>query len=159
MINDFQMTTGISYTVIAPENRHPYACVWHRNEVDTHRNFMLTKMKEGVKKSEFSSCGILLYDGEKDKWFPIFTSSYKKNMTVQERSRDLLLACREATKVYADEIELKHYLFELAVRMIAEQEQSLRKIGLPEEYIKKVILRTQLEREECFANQKVLQRG
>jgi len=159
MIHDFENTTGISYTVITPKNGQPYACVWHRNEVDTHRNFLLSKLKEGVKKSEFSSCGILLYDGEKDKWFPIFTSHYKKNMTVQERSRDLLLACREATKVYADEIELKHYLFELAVRMIAEQEQSLRKIGLPEEHIKKVIFRTQLEREECFANQQVLQRG
>lgn len=159
MIKDFQNTSGISYTVITPKDGCPYASVWHRNEADTHRNFLLSKLREGVKKSEFSSCGILLYDGEQDKWFPIFTSSYKKNMTIQERSRDLLLACREASRVYADEIELKQYLFELAVRMIAEQEQSLRKIGLPEEHIKQVIERTQLERAKCFLSQQVLQKG
>lgn len=159
MINDFQHTTGISYTVITPQNAQPYACVWHRNETHTHRKFLLDKLKEGIKRDEFSSCGILLYDGEKDKWFPIFTSHYKKNMTIQERSRDLLLACREADQVYANELDLKRHLFELAVRMIAQQEESLRKIGLPEEHIKKVIQRTQLEREECFFNQQVLQRG
>jgi hypothetical protein len=70
-----------------------------------------------------------------------------------------LLACREADRVYANEPDLKRYLFELAVKMIAKQEESLRKIGLPEEHIKKVIQRTQLEREECFFNQQVLQRG
>ena len=148
MKQDIKDITGISYFVISPKNADAYACVWLRDEIFTHRDFMFTKMKEGVKRGEFSSCGILLYDGERDKWFPIFTSYYKKNMSPQEKSKNLLLAYRETERVYGQDVDLKRHLFEIAVKLIAEQEATLKKVGLSEQKITEIVERTKRQREE-----------
>lgn len=66
---------GISYTIYREVGRKEWAAFVHPTDgVYTHRDFLLEQMKRA--KSEFSSCGILLYDSGLKKWFKTFELEY-----------------------------------------------------------------------------------
>lgn len=150
--HELSSISGISYTVFRKGEKAPWqAVVWPTDDTYTHRDFLLEqKQKDGLKFGDFSSCGILLYDGNLKKWFPIFCTSYQTKHTKTDDKRDLILAIRAAQKEYANNTPLMDHLIKLAEEKIINQRNELKKIGLDDQRIDAIILKNAALRKNCY---------